>query len=541
MQKSALLLLCITLLLSCKPKANSPSAEQISQLKLKTGQLILCGSPAKELGELDVVTSCKATTQTDFNLAVKLLHSFEYDEAEKVFANVIQQDPQCVMGYWGIAMANFHPLWTPPTEEELLKGAQAIQLARSLQTSAREAAYLEAISAFYQDWQTLDHPTRCLRFEKQMEHLYKTYPNDKEATIFYALALDAAASPDDASFRKQKKAGALLKTLYPKSPNHPGIVHYLIHTYDYPQLAQQGLPAARAYASIAPASAHALHMPAHIFTRLGLWDECIQSNRASVSAAQCYAQAAGMKGHWDEELHGLDYLVYAYLQKGESDSAKKQLDYLKTIRDVEPVNFKVAYAFAAIPARYVLETKRWAEAAHLQVTPAHFPWQNYPWQAAIIHFTRSLGNARIGNLPEASRELAQVRSLQQILLKKKDVYKASQVGIQLYTAQAWLQLKQGHTQQALALMEQAANLEDKTQKHPVTPGEVLPARELLGDMLLQVGKPAEALTAYERTLQTHPNRLNALYGARQAATAIQDNQKANAYAAQLVRLTHKSD
>ncbi|GAB4056102.1 hypothetical protein GCM10028810_71000 [Spirosoma litoris] len=489
-----------------------------------------------QLGSAEFKTSCSPSTQKDFDLAINLLHSFEYDEAEKSFAKVIDQDPQCAMGYWGIAMANFHPLWTPPTEAELQKGSKAIQIAKSLETSAREADYLEAIGAFYQNWETVDHPTRCLHFEKGMEKVYKNYSEDKEAAIFYALALDAAVKPDDQSFQKQKKAGQILQALYPGQPNHPGIVHYLIHTYDYPELAQLGLPAARKYASVAPSSAHALHMPSHIFTRLGFWDECIQSNLASVNAAQCYAKAARIKGHWDEELHGLDYLVYAYLQKGDTSSAKKQWDYLKTMTEVHPANFKVAYAFAAIPARYVLENKQWAEAATLQVTPVDFPWKNFPWQAAIIHFTRSLGASHIGNLQAAQAELNQLVAIQQRLVEMKDDYKANQVAIQIHAAEAWVQLKEGKSAQALQLMQQAADMEDKMPKHPVTPGEVLPARELLGDMLLQLGKPADALTAYELDLQKHPKRLNALHGAGLAAQTLGDSQKAKGYFSQLATL-----
>ncbi|GAB4044610.1 hypothetical protein GCM10028774_64600 [Spirosoma jeollabukense] len=523
----------MALLLRCKPKTDTPSTEQINALNLKTGQIILCGAQALKLGDAEFKSTCKPKAKPDFDLAIKLLHSFEYEEAEKAFAKLITQDPQCVMGYWGIAMANFHPLWAPPTEEELKKGARVIQVAKSMETSKREADYLAAINAFYQDWQTVDHVTRCQRFEKGMENVYKTYPDDKEAAIIYALALDVAASADDPSFRKQKKAGEILQALYPGQPNHPGIVHYLIHTYDYPQLAQLGLPAARKYASIAPSSAHALHMPSHIFTRLGLWDECIQSNLASVSAAQCYAKAASIKGHWDEELHSLDYLVHAYLQKGDNESAKKQWGYLKTMTQVYPLNFKVAYAFAAIPARYVLENKRWAEAAHLQVTPANFPWKKFPWQAAIVHFTRALGAVHIGQLPTAQTELAQLDKLGQQLIEQKDAYKANQVAIQVRTVEAWLHWKEGRTQQALALMQQAADLEDKTQKHPVTPGEVLPARELLGDMLVQMGKPSEALAAYELNLQRHPNRLNALYGAGLSAKKAGDVKKSKAYFNQL--------
>jgi tetratricopeptide (TPR) repeat protein len=255
-----------------------------------------------------------------------------------------------------------------------------------------------------------------------------------------------------------------------------------------------------------------------------------------VVSAQCYAKAAGIKGHWDEELHGLDYLVYAYLQKGENDSAKKQLDYLKTITEVSPVNFKVAYAFAAIPSRYFLENRLWKEAANLKPNPAHFPWQNYPWQEAIIHFTRLMGSAHIGNLNSAKEELKELNRLHDTLLSQEDAYKANQIAIQIKTAEAWMTMKEGKHSQAQKLMQFAADMEDKTEKHPVTPSEVIPAREMLGDMLLQMNQPTDALEAYEKNLQKHPNRFNALYGAAMAAEKSGDVQKATTYFQQLINV-----
>src|SRR6187401_2252767 len=252
-------------------------------------------------------------------------------------------------------MSNFHPLWVPPSPAELQKGMQAIQIARSIKNKTkRETDYIEALGQFYSNAKQSDHRTRVLKFQNAMESIYKTYADDKEAAIFYALALNAAADPSDKSYTKQRKAFAILSPILQEEPLHPGIVHYLIHSYDYPELSALALSAARKYASIAPASAHAQHMPSHIFTRLGLWDECIQSNLVSVSAAQCYASKAKIKGHSDEELHGLDYVVYGYLQKGDDEHARQQLDYLQTMNEVYPVNFKVAYAFAAIPTRYAL-------------------------------------------------------------------------------------------------------------------------------------------------------------------------------------------
>ena len=532
------LVFCVLLLLilvSCKEKNPGPSKKAIDEINLKRGQVISCGPADKQFGSVEFEISCSEKVKKDFNLAIELLHSFEYDEAEKVFAKIIDEEPECAMAYWGVAMCNYHPLWTPPSEAELKKGSKAIEIASSIkQKSKREADYIYAISLFYKDWDKVDHQTRNLNFEKSMQKLYEEYTNDKEAAIFYALALDAAADPADKSYKNQKKAGTILNALYPNEPNHPGVAHYIIHTYDYPELAELALPAARKYASVAPSSAHALHMPSHIFTRLGLWDECINSNLASVSSAQCYAQTAGIKGHWDEELHGLDYLVYAYLQKGDNHLAKEQWDYLKTINNVYPANFKVAYAFAAIPSRYLLENKMWNEAASLNLHPANFPWQNFPWQEAIVHFTRLMGSIHIGNIDLAKSELKKLNAAYDTLIRQKDSYKTNQVQIQIKASEAWMQLKDGNNKEALKLMNFAAYMEDKTEKHPVTPGEVIPAKELLGDMLLQKNNPEKALEAYEADLKKHPNRFNGLYGAGLAAEKSGNKEKANFYYRQLL-------
>ncbi|HUR10716.1 MAG TPA: hypothetical protein VM012_05075, partial [Flavitalea sp.] len=391
---------------SCKENKSDPSTESIADLQLKKGAVVSCGPADNQFGSLDFKNSCSGKVKQDFNLAIKLLHSFEYDEAEKVFAKIIDAEPGCAMAYWGVAMSNFHPLWTPPTESEIKKGAKAIKIAQSMTVpTERERDYITAIAAFYQDWEKTDHRTRSINFELQMAKVYNAYPEDKEAAIFYALSLDAAADPADKTFEKQKRAGRILNSLYPGRPDHPGIVHYIIHTYDSPELAASGLEAAKKYASVAPSSAHALHMPSHIFTRLGLWNECIESNLASVDAAKCYAQSAGIKGHWDEELHGLDYLMYGYLQKGDNEKAKKLLEYLKTILEVNPVNFKVAYAFAAIPSRYVLENRIWNEAATLKGHYENFPWNKYPWQEAIVRFSRLLGAVHTGDQASAKTDL----------------------------------------------------------------------------------------------------------------------------------------
>ncbi|HEX2608006.1 MAG TPA: tetratricopeptide repeat protein [Flavisolibacter sp.] len=523
-------------LVSCNEKKEAPAPALIEGLSLKRGSLIACGAPEGKFGTVQFETSCGAEVKGDFNLAVDLLHSFEYDEAEKVFARIIDKEPSCAMAYWGVAMSNFHALWTPPNEAELKKGSKAIALARSIKSKTkREAAYIDAIAAYYTGWETTDHKTRALRFEKAMEQLYRNYPNDKEAAVFYALALDAAADPTDKTFARQQKAGRILNGLYPGEPDHPGIIHYLIHTYDAPELAEQALPAARKYASVAPSSSHALHMPSHIFTRLGLWKECLQSNEVSVSAAQCYATAAGIDGHWDEELHSLDYLVYAHLQRGDNKKALEQLKYTEAISKVTPTNFKVAYAFAAIPSRYVLENKQWKEASGLPLH-AGIDWKAYPWQEAIVHFTRLLGFAHLKDSKGAQSEWKTLQDLQAKLVQQKDAYKANQVGIQLKSGEAWIAWASGRQQEAVQQMQEAMEMEDHTEKHPVTPCEVVPAAELYADLLMEVGQSGQALQAYEADLKKHPNRFNGLLGAGRAAEKTGNKDLATSYYRQLLSI-----
>lgn len=533
------LLLSVALAGACKGKPTPTNVNALSALHLKTGEVVLCGSPGKELGRVGFLTSCSEKTKPDFNLAIALLHSFEYDDAEKVFARVIQNEPQCAMAYWGVAMANFHALWTPPTFEELEKGARAIAMARSISNkSERETEYINALAMLFDDWEKRDHRTRCLQFEEAMAKLHRIFPDDAEAAIFYSLALNAAADPSDKSFSRQKKAGSILNTLYRDHPDHPGVIHYIIHTYDSPELAKMALPAARKYATVAPSSAHALHMPSHIFTRLGLWEEGIDANIASVASAKCYAEVTGIKGHWDEELHGLDYLVYGYLQRGENELARHQLEYLNSIDQVHPVSFKVAYSFAAIPARYVLENKEWHEASNLKSAHQDFPWNKFPWQQAIIHFTRLLGSVHTSQLDSARFELKQLNRLRDTLLSQKDFYAANQVQIQITSGKAWICIGEGKLKEGLQLMYAAADMEDRTEKHPVTPGEVIPARELLADMLVEVNEPAAALKEYEADLKKHPNRFNGLHGAARAASKSGNTEKAKQYYAKLMTVAN---
>ncbi|MFI5186818.1 MAG: hypothetical protein ACHQF0_08845 [Chitinophagales bacterium] len=527
-------------LFSCKSKSKTDQYDAISSLDLKRGEIVSCGPQDGEMfGTVSFTASVPYNLKKDFNIAIALLHSFEYDEAEKMFAKIIDQAPDCAMAYWGVAMSNFHPLWAPPTQPEFQKGMKAIQLARAISNKTkRESDYIEAIAKFYENADHTDYRSRVLSFESAMEKIYVNYPDDKEAVVFYALALDAAADPADKTYTNQRKAFAILNPVFEKEPLHPGIAHYIIHNCDYPGLAELALPAARKYASIAPASAHAQHMPSHIFTRLGLWDESIQSNLVSVSSAKCYAEKAKINGHWDQELHGMDYLVYAYLQKGADDFAKQQVDYLQTINSVYPADFIAAYAFAAIPARYLLEGKLWKEAAHLQIHPESFPWGKFPWQEAITHFARLLGAVHINNLDEANKELENLKLLYEKLAAQKDKrQEAAQVEIQIKISGAWIEYRQRNNGKALALMKAAADMEDAMEKHPVTPGAVIPARELLGEMLLEMNKPQLALENFELDLKIHPNRFNGLYSGAIAAERCGNTEKATNYFKKLVEIS----
>lgn len=523
---------------SCRTADKAPSEQDIQAIQLNKGDVIWCGPPDANFGSVDFLMSASPETRKLFDQAIAILHSFEYIEAEKGFANVIKKDPSCAMAYWGVAMSNFHPLWEPPKPDELAKGAKAISIARSLNIkSPRESDYIEAMGVFYDNYTTVDHKTRIRNYERAMSGIYDKYTGDNEAAIFYALALNSTADPTDKSYRQQKKAGAILEKLYKEQPQHPGIVHYIIHNYDNPDLAELALPAARKYASLAPASAHAQHMPSHIFVRLGLWDEAIHSNIESINSAKCYAEKAALTGNFDEELHGLDYLMYAYLQKGDNSRALQQLNYIQQdIKSVSAQNLKVAYAYAAIPARYMLENRRWSEAARLTLFPADMPWEKFPWQKGIVAHARLMGKVNTGDIKGAREELTQLEFLHSQLLQQKDIYKAKQLEVQLQSGLAWIEFKSGNREKAIEWMQKAADLEDGTEKHPVTPGEVLPARELLGDMLMQMNKPWEALVAYKADLKRHANRFNALFGAATAAEKSGNNNLAIQYYNKLIEI-----
>jgi tetratricopeptide (TPR) repeat protein len=544
MRKSTLYnCLIVITLFCCDTKRDERQLQrELEAINLITGDIALCGSGESRYGTVDFGISCSEKVRANFNLGTALLHSFEYGDAEKVFARVLAEDPDCLMAYWGVAMSNFHPLWAPPTNEELEKGSKVIALGRSLKNNeSRESDYLEAVATIFDDWRTLDHKTRVQKFETAAESVYRKYPADNEAAIFYALALKAAADPTDKTFAKARKAGELLKGLFSRQPDHPGVAHYLIHTFDLPELAEMALPAARKYASIAASSAHALHMPSHIFIRLGLWDESIQSNINSMEAARCYAENEGINGHWDEELHGLDYLVYAYLQQARDDKAREQLRYLESMPSVWPPNFKVAYAYAAVPVRYALERKDWKSALALELKPSSFPWNDYPWQRSMVSFGRVLGAVHEKKADVAEASLEELKENHEELVKQGKQYEAGQVQVQIKASEAWIALLEDKNEDAVRLMNEAADLEDATEKHPVTPGEVIPARELLGDMYMEIGEFAKALEAYKIDLKRHAGRLNALQGAGLACQKIGQHEQARTYYQQVLTTVQLSD
>ena len=492
------------------------------------------GDPNK-LGKVSFPVSCDPSVQQQFSSAVAMLHSFWYDKASDTFAAIAEKDPTCGMAYWGVAMTYWHPIWQAPGPADLKAGTAAVEKARLAGAKTqREGDYIAAIDTFYRDSDKLDHRTRAMAYEKAMDQLQTRYPNDHEAAIFHALALLATAPPTDKTYLNQKEAGAILEPLFAEQPEHPGIAHYIIHAYDYPPLAPRALDAARRYAQIAPDSPHALHMPSHIFTRLGLWQESIDSNLVSAASAQ-KNNAPG------NELHAKDYLIYAYLQGAQDREAKKALEAPPQGRADDPQYMNWLYAMGTSPARYAVERHSWTEAAALTIPPNTFPGGRWSWTEANLHFARALGLSHTGN-PEAARmEAVKLASLRDTLIQGNDSYWADQVDIQRETATAWITLAEGKREDALTQMRSAADHEDKTDKHNVTPGVILPARELLGEMLLELNQPAKAMVEFEATLGTAPNRFNALSGAARAAKLSGDYAKAKTYYAQLLAISEHAD
>ena len=502
---------------------------------------------SEKLGRVNFTISCTPAAKKQFNRAVAWLHSFEYEEAEKAFGEVAATDPRCAMAHWGVAMSNYHPLWAAPTAAELKRGLAAVEKAKLTGArTQRERDYIAAMEVFYKDSDKLDHRTRTFAYHEAMKRLYEANPSDSEAAVFYALTLIATGTmSNDKTYQREKEAAQILNRVLARQPQHPGVAHYMIHSYDYPPLARMALPAARSYAKIAPASAHAQHMPSHIFIRLGLWDEAVRSNLDAEASAKAFALRHKMPGAWDEQLHAMDYLAYAYLQSAQDRKASAVLDELQRIQSVEPQTFKVAYAFAAIPARYVLERRKWDEATKLTLpanTLNYFPWQRFRWAEAHIHFARAIGFARTGDTASARQEVEKLAAIRDALVIGNGEYDwAKQVDIERQIAGAWLALAEGKRDESLKMMRAVADLDDATDKHPVTPGAILPAREQLGELLLELKQPSAALQEFETSLRSAPERFNGLYGAARAATLAQDHKKARTYYEKLLALTRQSD
>lgn len=480
------------------------------------------GAEPLELGSIHFQNSCKPEVQDMFTRSVALLHSFWYDEAERQFRKVSEKDPACGLAWWGVAMSAWHPLWEPngPNPDKVKLGKEAMQKAQSAGAgSEREKGLIAALANFYANAEKTPHLERVLAYEQAMNDLHSQFSFDHETTIFYALSLlaSASSSPPDKTYARQRKAGALLEPLVSQEPKHPGIEHYIIHAYDYPALAPQALAAARQYAKVAPDSPHALHMPSHIFTRMGLWQESIESNLASTAAAR----KNGLVG---DELHALDYLEFAYLQTAQDKRAEEITRQNQQPAMNDAARFAGIYAGAAIPVRYVIERRQWAQAAALPVSG--LPGGRYSWADATVYFARALGAARSNKLDQARADVEKIAAHKQALMDTNENYWASQVEIQRRAAEAWLRFASGKHDEALAEMRSAVKLEDSTDKHPVTPGSVVPMRALLGDMLLELKRPAEAQDEFGKLLNSEPNRFAAVYGAARAAEMNGDRKAA---------------
>jgi tetratricopeptide (TPR) repeat protein len=491
------------------------------------------------LGTVVLAGTCAEGAEADLERGLALLHSMTYEESARAFQASTEADPNCAMGYWGGAMTVVHPLWSdPPSEEAFQRGVELLSTARDRATTDHELAYIEAQAAYFDaGWSDSEQPN-LVALERGWRAFYEAYPDDPEGAAFYALAQLATVDPTDKTYSKQKQAGALAEQVLARVPDHPGAHHYIIHAYDNPALSAGAVNAARGYSSVAPEIPHALHMPTHTFTRLGLWQESIDWNRRSADAALKRPVGEAISLHY---FHALDYLAYAYLQGAEDGRAVAVLDELMAAAPPYQPHLASAYTFAAVPARLTLERQMWEEAANLEPrSPADYPWDTAASSEAITYFARALGAARSGRFEQARADLETLETLQEKVAAASP-YWGTQVEIQRLSASAWLQFEEGNREGALATMQQAADMEAGTEKHPVTPGEVLPAIELLGDMYMELGKFPEALASYEASLDRGPNRFNSLYGAGMAAAKIGEMNKASEYFEALLEVSARSD
>ena len=479
----------------------------------------------QKFGTVHFATSCNETAQRRFDRAMRYQHSFWYRESKEIYEETLKADPECGIAYWGIALSLLNNPHNLPPDSNLPLGLAAVQKAKAVGAKTqRERDYIDALAVMYVDYDKTPHAERVQSYLKAMEALAAKYPDDDEAQIFYAITLNVAASPADKTYANQLKGAAILEPIFKRQPRHPGVAHYLIHLYDYPPIAAKGLPAALSYSKIAPNAPHAQHMPSHIFTRVGYWKESIAANTASVRAAKADKEV-------NDQMHGQDYLVYAYLQLGQDKNARAITDEIEAM-NIGAEAFGAAFALAASPARYMVERGDWKGAAELQVHQSKFPHV-----MALTHYARALGAARSGHPDAAMADVAKLAELRDKLREAKNNYWAGQVDIEWQVATAWTLYAEGKYDEALKAMSAAADAEDKSEKSPVTPGPLTPARELYGFMLLDRGMAREALAAFEGTMAKEPHRFNTYVGAARAAQMLGDKAKAKAEYQELVTLT----
>jgi tetratricopeptide (TPR) repeat protein len=483
----------------------------------------------QKLGTVHFATSCNETAQRRFDRAMRYQHSFWYTASKEIYEETLKADPECAIAYWGIALSFLNNPHSPVPAPNLPLGLAAIEKAKAAGAKTqRERDYIDALSVMYVDYDKTSHQARVQSYLKAMEALAARYPTDDEAQIFYAIALNVAASPADKTYANQLKGAAILEPILERQPQHPGVAHYLIHLYDYPPIAAKGLPPALRYAKIAPNAPHAQHMPSHIFTRVGYWQDSIAANAASVQAAKDSKEVG-------DQLHGQDYLVYAYLQLGQDKEALGVVNDIAAARP-DPDAFAGVFSQAAAPARYMVERSDWSSAANLEVKPSKFPHV-----MAITHFARAIGAARSGKTEAAKADTAKLADLREKLREAKNSYWAGQVDVQQQIASAWVLYADGRQDDALKAMNAAVDAEDSTEKAPVTPGPLAPARELYGFMLLDRGMAREALAVFETTMAKEPNRFNGYVGAAMAAQAMGDVAKAKETYGKLVTLAAGSN
>jgi tetratricopeptide (TPR) repeat protein len=536
---------------SCKlTRRASVSPKQRAHLFIYFGLLVLfasCVSQAQTqtqehaghaLGTVDFPISCSEQAQEQFNHAVALLHHMTYPQAQQAFERVATVDPKCAMAQWGIAMTLFQPLWpTRPLPAALQRGWEAVQKAKALKPpTQREQLFVAAAEAFFLEPESTDYWLRIRRWEQGMEQVYAAFPEDPEADAFYALALLATAPSNAISRSHADKAAALLLHVYEQNPNHPGAMHYLVHANDMPGRERESLEITRKYEAVAPRNPHALHMPTHIYTRLGDWNGVIRGNLLAADAA--LETPAGEHGEfiWDEFPHAIEYLVYAYLQKGADDAAAAQLKRLRTTARLEPT-FKTAFHLASTQARYALERRAWDEAAQIiPRQPDTLNWDRFAWPEAIAQFAHGLGAAHLGKVDEASAASSRLQELEATARKAGEDLFARNIQVLRLDLNAWLAHMKQQTQSSVALMREAAELEASTPKAPVTPSPTLPAYELFGDLLMELKKPKEALAAYQRSMELYPKRFNSLLGAARAARALDDQSNARTFYRELLEV-----